>query len=276
VLALRELQMRFVDALFGGEADVVAAQIKANGVDPAERVGIYRNNLHEGFIKALAIGFPVIERLVGADYFRQLARDFLHAHPSRAGNLHHIGAPFPQFLRERFAGSEYMYLADVAALECAHEEAILAADAEPISASALSAIDPARYAELRFHLHPACSLVRSSFPIVRIWRANQPASPADETIDLRSGGDNVLVLRTPECIEFHRLPAGDFAALEAFARGASLGTALEAAQAADASFDLGAALRRFLGLALLTGIEMPLITPAGPQMPDATDPRTRS
>lgn len=282
MLALRELQMRFVDALFGGDAEGVAAHISANGVQPVERLDIYRNNLHEGFIKALAIGFPVIARLVGADYFRQLAMQFLHAHPSRAGNLHHIGGPFPQYLRERFAESEYAYLGDVAALEWAHEEAMLAADAEPIVADALAEVDPARYEELRFHLHPACGLVRSGFPIVRIWRANQPDPAAEETIDLGSGGESVLVLRTPECIEFHRLRAGDFAALEAFARGANLGAALEAAQAADITFDLGAALRHFMGLNILTGIELPPV--ASPrsdarfstEVADNTDSGTRS
>ncbi len=57
----------------------------------AERLDIYRNNLREGFVKALALGFPVIERLVGAEYFHQLAIELLRAHPSRSGNLHHGG-----------------------------------------------------------------------------------------------------------------------------------------------------------------------------------------
>jgi hypothetical protein len=251
VLALRELQTRFVDALFDGATAPVESQIRADGISAAERLDIYRNNLREGFIKALAIGFPVIERLVGVDYFRQLALDFLRAHPSRAGNLHHIGAPLSQFLEQRFAQTEYAYLADVAVLEWAHQEALVAADADPLSPDALRDVDPASYEALCFDLHPACGLVRSAFPIVRIWRANQPESASEEIIDLGSGGDNVLVLRTPECIEFHRLPPGDFAALEAFARGLNLGAAFEAAQAADATFDLGAALRRFLSLNIL-------------------------
>ena len=282
--ALRELQLRFVDALFGGDVAGVAAQIEANGVDPADRLDIYRNNLHEGFIKALAIGFPVIERLAGADYFRRLALDFLRAHPSRAGNLHHIGAHFPRFLRERFANTDYRYFADVAALEWSHGEALLAADAEPISASTLGEVEPDHYEGLRFTLHPACGLVRSAFPIVRIWSANQPESTAQETIDLGSGGDNVLVLRTPECVELHRLPAGDFTALEAFATGATLGAALEAAQAAEPTFDLGTALRRFLELAILTGIEIPGIASTNAAVlqassagaPDDSDPARRS
>jgi hypothetical protein len=243
MLALRELQARFTEALFG-DAGVP-------DIDVPDRIEIYRNNLREGFIKALAVAFPVIERLVGVEYFRRLAREFLAAHPSRAGNLHHIGAPFAGFLRERFATTEYAYFADVAALEWAHQQVLIAADAQPITAEELAAVNPLDYEGLRFELHPAAALVPSDFPIVQIWRANQSDSSAEENIDLGAGGDNVLVLRASDWIEFHRLPCGDFAALEALATGASLGSALETAQAADASFDLGAALQRFLTLGLL-------------------------
>jgi hypothetical protein len=255
VLELRDLQLRFADALFDGADDAVISHVVANGVDPAERIDIYRNNLREGFIKALAIGFPVIERLVGTDYFRQLTLEFLRAHPSRAGNLHHISGPFPEFLRAWFVDTEYAYLADVAALECAHEEALIAADARPITADALRDVDPEDYEKLRFDLHPACKLVQSPYPIVRIWHANQPETSTDDVIDLREGGDRVLVLRTPDGVEFHSLPAGDFVALSAFARGEPLGVALDEAQRADAAFDLGAALRRFLSLNVLVGIQ---------------------
>ena len=108
--ALRELQQQFAGALFG---DGVPPEIRANGVAVEARLDIYRNNLSEGFLKTLALEFPAIERLVGADYFRQMGLDFLCAHPSRAGNLHHVGTPFAAFLRARFAGTQYDYLPDV-------------------------------------------------------------------------------------------------------------------------------------------------------------------
>jgi hypothetical protein len=256
VLALRELQLRFADALFDGTDDAVAPEVVANGVEPAERIAVYRNNLREGFIQALEISFPVIEKLVGPEYFRQLALDFLRAHPSRTGNLHHIGGPLAGFLRERFAESEYDYLADVAALEWAFEDALIAADAQPMTVDALSEIDPADYEQLRFELHPASKLVQSAYPIVRIWRANQPETASDEVIDLRAGGERVLVLRSTDGIEFHSLPAGDFAALDAFARGEALGVALDQAQRVDAAFDLGAALVRFMRLNVLVGLRI--------------------
>ncbi len=91
--ALRELQLAFVAAMFG-ESDGVEAHVHNGGMSADARLSIYQNNLREGFIKALALTFPVVERLGGTDYFRQLALEFLAAHPSRSGNLHHIGAPF--------------------------------------------------------------------------------------------------------------------------------------------------------------------------------------
>jgi hypothetical protein len=92
--------------------------------------------------------------------------------------------------------------------------------------------------------------VRSDYPIVRIWSANQPESSGEEIIELDSGGDNVLVLRTHDFIEFRRLPAGEFAALAAIAAGFPLGAALETALAADPAFDLARALHQFFSLKL--------------------------
>lgn len=257
--ALRELQLAFTAALFDERDSQVLQHIRADDVDASERLDIYRNNLREGFIKALALGFPVIERLVGADYFRQLALEFLQAHPSRSGNLHRAGEPFSPWLRKRFASSPYAYFADVAALEWAHQEALIADDAQMLTAEAFRDIDPADYEHLTFELHPACSFVKASCPVVRIWRVNQPETRGDamidlERIDLASAADQVLVLRTPECVEFHCLAPAQFAFFEALGRGQTLGIALDLAQAVDADFDVSAALRQLLALNILTAL----------------------
>ena len=255
--ALRELQLAFLATLFDAEQKAIHEHVRADGIEAAARLGIYRNNLREGFIKALTIGFPVIERLAGTGYFRQLALEFLEAHPSRAGNLHHIGEPFAPFLRRKFDGTPYAYFADVAALEWAYQRALIAENAAALTAEAFRDIDPANYEHLVCAFHPACGFIQSAFPIVRIWRANQPETLSDEVIDLTSGADNVLVLRTAECVEFHRLPPPQFTFFEALGRGDSLGIALEHAQALSADFDPGAALRHLLELGILTGLQAP-------------------
>src|SRR6267142_5408469 len=139
MLPLRDLQMRFDDALFDAAPDAAAPWILGcdNGADSRARLAIYRNNLHEGFRKTLALEFPVIERLVGEDYFRQLALSFLAEHPSRCGDLHPIGEPFARFLLQRFEDTQYAYLPDVATLEWAYQQSSMAADAPAFEPAAL-------------------------------------------------------------------------------------------------------------------------------------------
>lgn len=259
MLPLRELQWRFDSAVFDDVPDEAAPWIRGCESDPAEgaaidayaRIAIYRNNLREGFRKALALEFPVIERLVGEDYFRQLALSFLSEHPSRAGDLHPIGAPFAQFLSRRFEDTPYAYLPDVAALEWAYQQSLVAADAPPFDVATLRDIPPEAYGHVLFTLHPACGLLRSPYPVVRIWAVNQPESTDDEVVDLSSGADFVLIRRADEGVEMRRIAAADFAMLDAFSQQAHLAPALEQARAIDPDFDLGAALRRFISLGVL-------------------------
>ena len=253
MLRLLELQERFVAALFGGSSDSLAPWILDDGIDGEARIAIYRNNVRQGFAKTLALEFPVVERLVGSDYFRQLAREFQAEQPSRSGNLHHIGAPFAAFLRRRFGATQYAYLADVAELEWAYQEALVAADAPPLDVGALQSIASVHYPQLVFTLHPACRLVRTEYPVISIWRANQPDVQVPETIDLRSAADLILVRRAAASIDFIALPAGQFAFLQAISRSAPLGEAIDAALAVDDDFDAGQGLRRCVALGALTG-----------------------
>jgi hypothetical protein len=252
--SLREFQEGFARALFEGP--------RAESCEPgAVGLEVYRNNLREGFRRALALEFPVIERLVGADYFRALALDFQRAHPSRAGDLHPVGAPFPGFLRERFAATEHAYFADVAELEWACAEALVAADAACFDPGLLAAFPEESHAELRWRTAPASRLLASEFPVTRIWRANH-SSGVPEWIDLRSGPERVLVTRAPSGVEFHALDAASFAFAAALAEGATLGDAFEAARAQDPDFDPGAALRRLVSVGFLVGAVHPRLEPA--------------
>jgi hypothetical protein len=271
MLPLRDLQTLFDGALFDDAPDAVAPWIcgyetdAAQGVaiDARARVAIYRNNLHEGFRKALALGFPVIERLVGEAYFRQLALSFLAEHPSRCGDLHFIGEPFARFLLRRFEDTQYAYLPDVATLEWTYQQSSVAADAPSFDPAALSAIPQESYGQLRFALHPACGLVRSPYPVMKIWAVNQPNADVDEVIDLSSGADFILVRRAAEGVEMRRIAAAEFAMLDAFSQGANLADALESAYAVDPDFDLAEALRRLIALGVLAGTQPTSSPPPG-------------
>jgi hypothetical protein len=250
---LRELQQRFAAGLLESATEPATEWIRADGIHPSERLAIYRNNLHAGFIKTLRLEFPVICRLVGEDYFRQLSLVFLGRHPSRSGDLHHVGAAFPSFLSERFAETEYLYLADVARLEWACQQCLVAEDSEPLDPQTLRGVPADAYGELRFTLRPACRLVHSVFPVMRIWEMNQPDAASDQIVDLRGGPDYLVVMRSLR-VECCRVLAGDFRLLTAFSEGHNLGGALEAGLAGDSQFDLEAALRRCFGLGVFAQV----------------------
>jgi hypothetical protein len=260
MLSLRDLQKQFVNVLFeelpASEVPWVldeeeTPQLRGpRRAEAAARLAIYRNNLQEGFGKALALEFPVIERLVGHDYFRQLSREFLYAHPSRAGDLHTIGAPFPQYLHHRFAGTEYGYLPDVAALEWAYQQAAVAADAPTFDVQSLARIAPESYGHLRFNPHPACFLVHSGYPILRIWEVNQSEGDT-ETVDLSTGPHHVITRRLGDGVELRRVTSAEYELLECFSAGNTLIEALAAVERVEPGFDLGAALRRVIALGLI-------------------------
>ena len=254
MLSLRELQVSFAAAVLDGADTSMTPWIHPDGLEPGARINIYRNNAHEGFLKALALEFPVIQRLVGEDYFRRLAREFQTEHPSRAGDLQGIGAPFAGFLRARFAGTDYPYLPDVAALEWAYQLSLIAADDTPLDLTPLRALPPERLDASCFELQPDCQLVHSEFPIVRIWLANQDERDGTEVIDLRTGADFVLLRRAGGAVELHQLPAADFFFLQSLQQGRSLGDSLRIAEQVDPELDLARALRRLAGLGVFAAV----------------------
>jgi hypothetical protein len=241
--SLHELQRRFLADLLSEDGATLLPWVSDHGA-AADRLNVYRDNCREGFLTALAAGYPVLKRLVGEDYFRQLVRDYQRECPSPAGNLSQAGARLPQFLERRFAGSDYEYFSDVARVERACQEVLGAADHAALDLARLADVPPADHARLRFDLDPAARLVRSVYPAVRIWEAHQ-GGREPEPIDIGSGGEHALVQRRADGIRVHRLAPAEYACLAALGAGRSLGTALDDALAIDAHFDLPSALRRW-------------------------------
>lgn len=255
--SLRDIQRQVAHALFDGDLTDAAESVLDSGYGRTAGLEVYRNNLRVSFEKALALEFPVLKRLVGIDYFQQLARDYHNQHPSRSGDLHHVGESFADFLASRYADTEYQYLADVAALEWVCELVSIAADDAPLSAAALATVNADRYADLHLLRRAASRLVCSAFPVSHIWEANQPDRDAIESINLRAGAENILVLRSREGLVLLRLSRAEHALLHALESGATLGAALDAACAADSSCDFAAAFGRLMAHGVFTRFTLP-------------------
>jgi hypothetical protein len=251
VTSLRELQNAFVDGVLHGSSQRACALIADRGLAPARRLAIYRNNASEGFLNTLAAGFPVVARLGGEDWFRQTGRAYMRAHPSRSGNLHHVGERFAAFLREQLEDTEFAYFAAVAELEWAYQGVLVAAEESALAIDALRSVAPEDYETLTFAVRSASRLVASAFPILAIWKANQ--LDREGAIRLDAGPSRVLVIRREDHVELRELGAAEFALLRAFAGGATFASAAESMLAEDGAADLGVVFARIVQLGVLAG-----------------------
>lgn len=254
--SLRDLQEQFAEALLGPGDAATALPIRANGLDPARRLRVYRNNVYASLSGALAACYPVVQRLIGEACFNHVSRRYVRAHPSRSGNLHDYGCHFAAFLSGEPAVRELPYLPDVARLEWLMQEVYHAAEPPAHDMTALCGIPPQRYGELRLQLHPAARLLTSAYPILRIWEVNQCGYAGDQTVSLDEGGVRLLIIRRDEDIEFEALGAGEYVLLSHLAAGDSAFDACEQALAAEPDFDLAVRLRSHIVRQTFTGFDL--------------------
>ena len=257
--SLVELQRDFVRAVFGLD-DALPAFLAGEPGSVAERLAIYRRAIFANYRNALAATYPVVLQLLGVQPFRAAVDAFVRTQPSVCGDLNVYGDAFPAFLADFEHAGRLPYLADVARLEWAIDEAHRAADAEGTPErllASLAAVPANRLPETTLRLAPSCRLLASGYPILAIWKANQPGDTGDATVPPDASACALLVRRDAGGIGIERLAPGDYAWLAAFAAGATFAAAIDAASRADAEFDLGRALHIHVGAATIVAIGAP-------------------
>ncbi|MDX9994773.1 MAG: DNA-binding domain-containing protein [Rhodocyclaceae bacterium] len=151
-----------------------------NGSDPEKRFAVYRNNVIVSLVDALADSYPVVQALVGEDFFRAMAGEFVRRSPPRSPVLAGYGEDFAAFVAHFPPAAGLPYLADMARLEWLRVEAWHAADAAPLPAERIAGLLAAADAlpQTCFTLHPALRVLTSGHAVVSLWAAHQ-ADDAD-------------------------------------------------------------------------------------------------
>ena len=248
--SLPEVQARFAAAL-RGERGLLETDVVDDGIESAARLAVYRNNARATFEGALERTYPVLRRRVGEDYFRRLAHGYRQRFPSRHGDLHWVGEHFARYLAETEAGTGYEWLAELAELEWACECAFIAARESPVQPQELLALVPDDLARARLRLQPSLHCVASSFPVLDVWRANQPDADG-HAVDLALGGQCVLVGCGPDGLELAEVSRTGLEFTHLLQSGALLGAAVEASGLDLA--ELPGVLGRLFGSGLVTEV----------------------
>ena len=137
-LSLKDLQQQFSKAITQGDFSELSTLVEGSEtLGATERLSIYRENYFGSLTGALKEVYPVCVKIVGENYFKQIARNYVQKNASGNQNLNFYGETFPDYLDElvktREEASELVYLPDVARLEWAFNCAFYAADDSPFN-----------------------------------------------------------------------------------------------------------------------------------------------
>jgi hypothetical protein len=254
VLALRELQMQLRQAVLGGATAEIVAAIQGDGLDPAARIGIYRNHAFATLGASLRGTFPVVCRLVDERFFAYAAHEYLREHPPHSRCLAEYGADFADFLANFEPCKSLPYLAHVARFEWALNIAARVREAAPLPPQVLAGVPINEAAYLAFRLQPSLSYVVSPWPIDAIWQANQENEVP--LVDLASGAARLEIRRAGDVVAWLRLDSAIFAFRTALANGSVLAAATAAATLQDSAFDLAPAIQHIFANGLAVAYDL--------------------
>jgi hypothetical protein len=253
---LFELQRQLREAVLGGDAGDIVADILGEGIEPAARLGIYRNHALATLGDALRRIYPVVCRLVDERFFAYATHQYLRVRPPSSRCLNEYGSDFADFLATFPPCEGLPYLADIARLEWTLKSALAKRQPKPWRADILAAIPSGEAAYVALRLQPSLNYLASPWPIDAIWRANQ--SDEVPTVDPASGGVNLEIRRDGEAVLWRRLDLGTFVFRKSLADERMLAAALTAANLRDAAFDPTAALRDVFAEGLVVGVAVSL------------------
>jgi hypothetical protein len=252
-LTLASTQAAFAVGLVHREQDVPREVTSRNCSVPLKRFNVHRNNVLVGLIEVLRGRYPVVERLVGEEFFGAMAREFVTYHPPRSPVLLEYGERFPAFLVAFEPAQELPYLPDVARLEWLRHAAYHAADAEPMAGADLAGVPADRIGAAVLKLHPSAGLIASNYPVLSIWETNAMDREV-RRIGPEMAAEAVLVLRPRLDVVLMRLGPGGAAFIAAIGAGLAYAAAqaLEREPAFSLPEMLGACLAAgaFVGFAL--------------------------
>jgi len=235
-MQLAELQKHFAHALLRRDEEAITPVIAPGRLPALESLSIYRVNVLENITDALQDSFSAVCALVGEACFRQMAQRFIQHSPPRSSCLLWYGGEFADFIAAYEPTASLPYLADMARVEWARQNAQYAADDTSLDAHWLAAQEEETLAHLPLTLGAGASLLVSAFPLSALYAfaKNPDTLPAPV---LKGGGESLAVWRHEREIRMQPLNPAEFAALAAFAGGCTLEVALAAARQQQPELD---------------------------------------
>ena len=218
-----------------------------------KRFSVYRNNVVVSLVEALCRGFPALVKLVGDEFFKAVAREFVVHHPPDTPLMMFYGDRLPEFLESFGPTRELHFMPDVARIEIAWRRAFHAADILPVKPEDFGALEPDDLEQATLRFHPALWFMASEHPVYDLWRVGRGLI-SQEAMTARIP-QPVIMARPQLDVLVEEISTGALAALQALAANIAVGLALKRAFHAEENFDAANFFHQVLRLGIVTHVK---------------------
>jgi len=255
---LKDMQRNFIQdclsADFSQNNILMEGNLNTDKISAFGSMEIYRESAIGNLHSVLQLTYPVIEKLVGEDFFEFTCRNFISNYWPETGNMDEYGREFPEFIKNFGPAKELIYLSDTAKLEWLFQETSLSADAPTLEQEAIASVPPEKYYNLYLHIHPSVNFMTSDFPVNKIWEMNQENSDDIGEINLDESETAYLMLCRPFLkTNIIEITEAEMKFLTNLINGESLFQAYESATEINEQFDLSHILQKHLSLQNFSG-----------------------
>jgi hypothetical protein len=251
--ALADVQADVRDALLTGDSTALGPLL-VGGRNGRKRLAIHQRHYKASLVTALLDRFPATVWLVGSEFVRHAAQQFVQEHPPTRPCIAEYGEHFPAFLTAQTGAHELPYLGQFAALEWHLGRLSLAVDVPGPKRANLSGFDPGALTEAKIAVQPGAHFLSTQWAVdelMSLYLTDQ----APNQFMLEAGDVWLQVRGCRGELRMNRLAHADFAFRAALATGQTLGDAAMSAIEVDAAFDPGLALLTLLDERLVMTID---------------------
>ncbi len=200
---LRALQAVFAGAVVDGGHIPESGVFREHGLSARQRLNVYHHHSQIAECEALAAVYPAVERLLGNDFFANMAILYRQRYPLDQGDLRLFGEHLADFVARFEPLQSIPYVADVARLEWYWHESLRGAQAP----AATFKPDGTPLC-----LAPHVRLLQSPFAVATIWDfALREHGENAQRLNIDGlGPEHVLVMRPTLDVQVVTLPADEW------------------------------------------------------------------
>ncbi len=217
--SLGDLQRAFQDYLLASSDTFASAVRDTTRTDRHTLLGVYRDAYALRLIEVLTNDYPGVMAMAGPADFDYLARAYIAAHPSHHPSARWFGKDLASFLQSTPPFMKAPAVAEMARFEWAVGEAFDAADARPVTADALMAVEPEAWETLVFAPLPSLRRLTLAFDVPQAWQRRDEEQAGNLEVEAAAEPTPWVIWRPERMTNYRSMEYDEAVLLDALIEG---------------------------------------------------------